>query len=169
MEMKAKADKIFNLLKKYRYAVLVLAIGLVLMMIPSVSRSEGKSEVAPVAELSEDENIEKKLSALLSKIDGAGETEVMLTTASGEETIYQSNTEMNDQETASSSNVDTVIITDADRNENGLIKQVNPPVYLGAIVVCKGADDPRVKLAIVDAVSKITGLGADRICVLKMQ
>jgi stage III sporulation protein AG len=64
---------------------------------------------------------------------------------------------------------DTVIITDSSRNESGLIRQVNPPVYLGAIVLCQGGDRPSVRLAIVDAVSKVTGLGADRISVLKMK
>jgi hypothetical protein len=40
---------------------------------------------------------------------------------------------------------------------------------MGAIVVCQGADSPSVKLAITQAVAKITGLGTDEICVLKMK
>lgn len=38
----------------------------------------------------------------------------------------------------------------------------------GAAVVCDGADDARVRLAIVEAVSAYTGLGSDRIKVLEM-
>ena len=60
-------------------------------------------------------------------------------------------------------------VTDGQRNETGLVRQVNPPSYLGAVVVCQGGDDPRVQLDIVNAVSRITGLGADRISVLKMK
>jgi stage III sporulation protein AG len=86
---------------------------------------------------------------------------VLLTPASGKETLYQTNENGDDS--------DTVIITDSSRNESGLIRQVNPPVYLGAIVLCQGGDRPSVRLAIVDAVSKVTGLGADRISVLKMK
>ena len=37
------------------------------------------------------------------------------------------------------------------------------------LIVCEGGDDANVRLSIVDAVSKITGLGADRISVLKMR
>ena len=59
--------------------------------------------------------------------------------------------------------------TDSDRNETGLVHQINPPVYLGAVVLAQGADNPVVKLSIVEAVSKVTGLGADKISVLKMQ
>lgn len=35
-------------------------------------------------------------------------------------------------------------------------------------MVCQGADNAAVRLAIVEAVSKVTGLGANRISVLKM-
>ena len=64
--------------------------------------------------------------------------------------------------------INTVIVSGNDRTESGLVRQINPPVYMGAIVVCQGADDPTVQLAIIDAVSKITGLGTHRISVLKM-
>ena len=49
------------------------------------------------------------------------------------------------------------------------VQQVLPESYRGAIVVCQGADSPAVKLAIVEAVSRATGLGADSISVLKMK
>jgi stage III sporulation protein AG len=65
--------------------------------------------------------------------------------------------------------METVIITDAQRAQQGLVKQVNPPVYLGAVVVCQGADRASVRLAIVEAVANATGLGADKISVLKMK
>jgi stage III sporulation protein AG len=36
-------------------------------------------------------------------------------------------------------------------------------------VICQGAADPAVRLAVVEAVADATGLGADRISVLKMK
>jgi len=65
--------------------------------------------------------------------------------------------------------ITTITVTGTNRNEEGLIKQINPPTYLGAIIICQGADSASVRLAIVDAVSKLTGLGADSIAVLKMK
>ena len=103
-----------------------------------------------------------------SQIQGAGKVEVMLTVAFGEKTIYQTDEHISGGENVST-RVETVIVTGADRSQNGLIQQINPPVYLGAIVVCQGADRSVVRLAIVEAVSKVTGLGADRISVLKMK
>ena len=64
---------------------------------------------------------------------------------------------------------DTIIISDSDRNETGLLRKVIYPKFSGAIVVCDGGDDANIKLLIVDAVSKMTGLGADKIAVLKMK
>ena len=61
------------------------------------------------------------------------------------------------------------MITGQNKQETGLVRQVIPPTYMGVVVVCEGADNPSLKLAIVDAVSKATGLGADRISVLKMK
>ena len=41
--------------------------------------------------------------------------------------------------------------------------------FAGAIVVCQGADNAEVRLRIVEAVSAYTGLGSNRIMVLKMK
>ena len=64
---------------------------------------------------------------------------------------------------------ETVIVTGTDRNQNGVIQQINPVKYLGAIKLCQGADHADVKLQITQAVSRATGLGTDRISVLKMK
>ena len=64
---------------------------------------------------------------------------------------------------------DTVILSDSGRNQSGLIKQINPPKYLGAIILCQGADSASVKLALMEAVSNATGLTTDRISVMKMK
>ena len=114
-------------------------------------------------------SVSELLGDILSQIHGAGKVQVMLTVASGEETHFQTDIKQSNSEQTDSSQSDTVIITDADRNQAGLIKQINPPVYRGAIIVCQGADSASVRLAIVDAVAKVTGLSADRICVLKMK
>ena len=94
---------------------------------------------------------------------------MLLTEASGEETIYQINGNTSSSDTSSSSKQDTVTITDSQRNEQGLVRQKNPPKYMGVIVVCQGGDQATVRLAIIDAVSKAIGLGADKISILKMK
>ena len=38
----------------------------------------------------------------------------------------------------------------------------------GVVVVCRGADDAKVRLDVIKAISAYTGFGADRITILKM-
>jgi stage III sporulation protein AG len=64
---------------------------------------------------------------------------------------------------------ETVLRTNSNRADEALVEQILAPEYLGAVVVCQGADDPTVRLAVSEAVSKATGMGADRISVLKMK
>lgn len=167
MEINLIKGKAKELLGKYRYAVLILVLGIALMLLPE---SGTKQETPEPAQADSGElTVEQQLSQLLSRIQGAGEVEVMLSLASGAQTVYQTDTDTSDDGTKTSGRSDTVTVTDSDRNETGLIAQVNPPVYQGAVILCQGADNPAVRLAVVDAVSKYTGLGADKISVQKMK
>ena len=94
---------------------------------------------------------------------------VMLSVATGEEVLYQTDRDVSEDEKGSDKRIDTVTVTDSQRNETGLIRQINPPDYLGAVVVCQGADDPAVRLRVAEAVARITGLGMDKIYVVKMR
>ena len=168
MDIRSVSEKVLCIFKKYSFAFIVVAIGLVLMIIPTVKDNENQDNIqnpTTSAKITTD----KQLAYVLSQIKGAGNVEIMLTEAAGEEVLYQTNNNDNTSENTTTSKRDTVIITDANRNQSGLIRQINPPSYLGVVVVCQGADNPSVKLAIVDAVSKLTGLGANRISVLKMK
>jgi len=151
---------------KYKYVVFVLLIGLIFMLVPSHSQKE---EPVIIQQAESIMTVEQQLGQILSCVDGAGKVQVMLTLLAGEETLYQMNHDNSVSGESSNTRADTIIVTDSQRNETGLIKQVIPPVYLGAIVVCEGADKPAVQLAIVEAVSRATGLGADRISVLRMK
>ena len=89
----------------------------------------------------------------------------MLTVKTGETIVYQ-----NDEDISGGSiRQDTVIITDGDRVQSGLVQHIVAPEYRGAIVVCEGADKPEVRLHIIEAVASVTGLGTDKISVLKMK
>lgn len=161
------AEKIPELFRKYRYALVILLIGLVLMMLPSGEKSESDEVAAPTEESSM--SIETQLETLLEQMKGAGKVKVMLTVSAGSETIYQTDNNQSQTSDSSSERGDTVIISNDSRGEEGLVRQVNPPQYLGALILCQGGDDPNIRLSIVEAVSKLTGLGADKICVLKMK
>ena len=169
MEVKSIISKISLILKKYKYAVIILIIGIVLMMMPKISVNKADKQSVKQTPVIYENNINDDLKSILCKIDGVGRVEVMLTIDKGAETIYQSNTVKTVSDQTTDIKNDTVIITDSDRNEQGMIVRIDPVKYLGAVVICQGANNPNIRLSVVEAVSKITGLGTDRICVLKMK
>ena len=160
-------DTVKSIFAKYRYALLVLGLGLVLMLWPGsqgTQRSASTSEEpVPAA------GMQAELETILSQIQGVGKVQLLLTQQKGPETLYQQDEDMDSDSDSSSSRRDTVILTDQTRAETGLVRQVNPPVYLGAVVVCQGGDQPQVRLAVVEAVCAATGLTADKVTVLKMK
>ena len=167
MEINSIIHKGKDIFSKYKYALIVLVIGLILLIIPEKTESKAE-QVLPQQELHFQIDADA-LSQILQTVEGAGRVQVMLSVATGEKTVFQANSDQSETGENKSIKTETVIITDSGKNESGLITQVNPPTYKGTIVVCQGADSPTVRLAIMQAVSRITGLGSDNICVLKMK
>lgn len=168
MDIKAMGSKVPAWIKKYRYPILVLAIGLTLMLIPGKGR-QAEPQKPPEETVIQAQDPAQELTRILGKIQGVGKVEVLLTVKMGETTIYQIDEDITTSESGSTVRKETVIISGSDRSERPLITQILPPEYLGAVIVCQGADDVQVRLAVVEAVCKSTGLGADRITVLKMK
>ncbi len=144
--------------KRYRFALLVVLLGVVLMLLPT-----GRAEPDEPAETkpAEKATLTEELTAILGQIQGVGNVRVLLTEEVGVQTVYQTD-EQGDR-------VETVIITGADRAQQGLVSQVIPCRYRGAVIVCSGGDDPVVQLRVMEAVSKVTGLRSDQISVQKMK
>lgn len=163
MDWIAQKQRAGEVLKKYGSVALVVLLGIFLLTLPTEA-SEEPGTTADVSAGAEPQ-LQEQLAELLSGVSGAGKVEVLLTQAQGEETLYQEQQRITDSETSR----DTVVLSGPDRGEFGLIRQVNPPVYQGAVILCQGADSPQVKLAMVEAVKCATGLTADRITVLKMK
>lgn len=162
MELKSIGEKTLPVLKKYRYLLVVLLVGVLLLSLPQKKSGSDEPSSVPVDSSSENDP-EERLAQILKLIHGAGDVDVLLTIDAGERTYYQTDTTGQNEQT------DTVVVTGQDRGQYGLVQQTKAPEYRGAVVVCQGAGDPDIRLAIVEAVSRATGLGADRISVLKMK
>ena len=75
---------------KYKYALIVLLAGVFLMLLPSRQERTPASEPSAGAPASEVSEMQDALAKLLSKIDGAGRVEVLLSLEYGAESYYQS-------------------------------------------------------------------------------
>ena len=167
MDIRSMGVKATGLLKKYRYVVLILAVGIVLMCLPQ--RNSSDQTQTPTVTQPQFSDPTEELTQILSQIQGAGKVKVMLTVHGGEKILYQTDQDRATTESSGSVKVQTVIVTGSDRSQTGLIQQTIAPEYRGAIIVCQGADNDAVRLAVVEAVADATGLGTDRISVLKMK
>ena len=152
--------QLIGYIKKYPYILLVALVGVFLMLVPQ-KQEEPQMQAVSYSEMPAAPDLETELAEILGKISGVGKAEVLLTEASGADTIYQTD--------STQSHWDTVTILGTNREEQGLVKQVLPPVYRGAIVVCRGGDNAGVRLKVVEAVKSVTGLSSDCITVLKMK
>lgn len=167
MDSIAENTRVKYYFAKYKYVLIVVAAGILLMMLPA---KESNVEAAPIPNASQiTPDMQTQLEDILSHISGVGKVSVLLTQSEGQRILYEANEDRTDTEQSSTNRKDTVIIVDEMRTESGLVQQIIPPVYLGAIIVCQGGDNASVRLAVVDAVANATGLTSDRISVLKMK
>ena len=169
MDISTIATKAKKQIFRFRYPILVVLVGLVLLTIPSKNKTSVLDSTIPVHTQNVLVDPASELTDILSQIKGVGRVKLLLTISKGEKKEYQMDENQSINETGSSVHKETVIIRDANDNESALITQVIPAEYMGAIVVCEGADDPNVKLAVLEAVAKATGLRSDKISVLKMK
>lgn len=167
MDIKKLSLDFRSIIKKFKFPILIVAVGLLLMAMPSL-KTENKPQEQKQSETMQN-TFDENLARLLSQVQGAGNVKVLLTTAEGEETVYQTDVDQNKNNDSENNRSDTVTLTKSDREQQGLIRQIKAPIYRGAIIVCQGADSADVRLALVDAVSKITCLRSDQISVLKMK
>ena len=160
-------EKLRDILKKYRFAALVALVGVVLMLLP------GKKDSMPDAETAEGETFsleetERRMAEVLGAMDGVGRVQVMLTLRSGE-TLSLAEDSSATLGSGGDVRQDSQVLTvnRGSGKQEVVVTQRLYPTYQGAVVVCQGAGDSRVRLTVVDAVSVLTGLSSDKISVVK--
>ena len=75
--------------QKYRYAFLILLVGMILLAMPGKSRQTNEASEHAVAETVPNvEQAEERLSEILQSIRGVGEVRVLLSCKTSEERVY---------------------------------------------------------------------------------
>ena len=137
-------------------------MGLILLLLPTGSRAKVKTvQAQTVSEQTQTQTIqaeEQRLTQLLQQINGAGQVQVLLS--------YRCSAE---RELATDDSGEPTIISAGGGAQEAVELKTVSPQYLGAVVVCDGADSPQVQLAVTQAVAQFTGLSTDHISVLRKQ
>ena len=159
-------EKLRDILKKYRFAALVALAGVVLMLLP------GKKDSMPDAETAERETFsleetERRMAEMLGAMDGVGRVQVMLTLKNGPELELAEDADDTDRDGELRRQREPVTLNRGSGYEDVVVTEQTYPVYQGAVIVCQGAGDSGVHLAVVQAVSVLTGLGSDKITVVQ--
>lgn len=157
---------------KYKYVLLVILVGVVLLLLPPLWGEKGEAEESASQTTKQDDafstaELEDRLEQILSQIQGVGETQVVLTLKSGPQDILAQDVDTSMDDRGTQSELSSVILSQGSGREDAIVVQQLSPQYQGALVVCSGGDDPEVRLHLVEAVSALTGLGADKISVCK--
>ena len=168
-EGKRKLMAPLAVLSKYKYVLLVAAIGAVLLLWPG-AKTEEKSppaEDGPSISTEDLDKTEAAMEEILGKISGVGRVDVMLTLQSGSELVLAEEGSL--RYSGDSRSPDSYERTNQPVTDSGgvVVTQERYPQYRGALVVCDGGGSDSVRLQVINAVSALTGLSSDRIAVVK--
>ena len=124
--------------------------------------------------------LENRLTELISSVEGAGRTKVMITLECGTEYVYASQQKTTSSVSENSapdgrnsrdekrSGEQSLILVNAGRGEEPLILKEVTPTVAGVVVLCSGADNVKVRQQIIDVVTTALGTSSNRVCVTRM-
>lgn len=168
--------------KRTNILIVLAAVAALLVVLSDMSCAPEENETH-ASEFSLDAyaaELEDKLERIISAVEGAGETKVMVTLQNGMEYIYasedststdlsksvdSSGRESNDERSDHQSNY---IIIDTDQGEKALVCTELMPTVSGVVVVCSGAADPQVAERIMAVVTTALNISSKRVCITQL-
>lgn len=155
-----------ELWQRYKYVLFVVLAGVILLALPGEGAGGQEKAKLPRTDSHFDlEAVERKLERALSQINGAGEVTVVLTLKESSRQVLARDTQVSEKE----QRAETVVLSTGSGTEEIVPLQSIYPKYQGALVVCAGGGDARVKLELLEAVRALTGLSAEKISICKRQ
>lgn len=176
-ELINKISKKTKLNPKALLVAFLLVAGVIALMLSELYDNEKPASVQMTTVRATDsreyeEELENRLVSIISAIDGAGDTRVMVTLESSSEDVYLNNSDYGENIEPSGENSfekkDEYVIVDGSSGQGGIVIRRTEPRVRGVAVVCKGAGSETVKAQIVDAVTALLDISSARVSVAKM-
>lgn len=156
--------------QRYKYAALAALLGVALLLFP-VGTKSGREETASLREVQD--GLAEEMEKILSSISGVGQVKVLLSVETDGERELAWNTEVNYSGSSEApedySRTSSAVLLEGETGDELQVVRTVYPTYRGALVVCTGGDDPKVRLTVTEAVTALTGLSSDRVTVAKWQ
>lgn len=175
-----KLSGLFSKNKKSTIIFIIGVIGILLIGLSDVIFSDKiEANNASSSELSIKQHIaelEEKTEKIISKIDGAGKSKIMITADTSKENEYAVNENKsqdisgeNDSLNQRTQIQNEIVIVQQNSTDNALVVKVIEPKIRGVLVLCEGADTPKITEQITNAVKTVLGVPYNKICVLKLK
>lgn len=167
IKIKEYYEKIMNT----KQLVIILIIGIALLFLPDFSPREEKTETLPgksyITDVSEyGKTLEKKLSAMLSATEGAGDVSVMIVFSDYGKYFYCEEMQEEKSETSTKGNQKPVLKDSASGGEEPILIKAELPKITGVFITAEGAGNPVVKENITSAVKALLNVSTKNISVL---
>ena len=162
--MKLDAQRLAGTLKRPS-SLLILAglLGLGLIFLSdSTGRTSGAAQKPTASAQIEayEEQMERRLTELIERMDGAGQAQVMVTFEATGETVYALDERISQDGSTQSEHVLA--------GGQPVTREMLLPTVQGVAVLCQGGDDVVVQARVTEAVSVLLGITTNRISVAKM-
>lgn len=173
--LKINIEKYIEKIKKDKKSLLILISGIIVIFIIFMSefiftnKSEEKIDFVNEEDSQYEycEYLEEKLTILISSIDGAGKSKVMVTLDETTEYVYAEN--LNEQYDINNSNYENeYVIIQVENDDKGLLIKTIEPKIRGVAIVCEGGDNPAVQQQIYSVVSSVLNLNTSKISIAKL-
>lgn len=159
--------------KKISYLCILLLAAVVILLY--ISTWNPRSERNGIPQREQGEDLEEKLRSVLSKVDGAGEVDVIINYESGTELVpalsetVKTSTDRNGDVSSETTDRNSEVATIRESGDTAalIVKEIQPGVR-GVLVVAQGAGDIRVRLQLLEAVQTFLNIDTDKVEVLKM-
>lgn len=158
--------------KKAAYIIFIGSLGILLILLSDFisdtpSDKKDSSYIYPFDFNQEEEELEKKLSDIISKIKGAGNTVVMITFDSSKELFFEKNLDESKNDSENSNETELVIL----ENENGetpVLLKAKEEKIRGVLIICEGGGNPVVKEKIMESVCALLDIPSTKVSVAEM-
>ncbi len=162
--MSKEKQKIFKKFKIEYLLIIFLAILALVIFFSSTKLDLDFNFTKEKSDIDLQTTLENKLEEVLSNIDGVGKTLITINVDGTNEEVILKNSETV-IENGSTLKSESVVLVNG---KPYVIKELSPKI-LGVVVVCEGANNLSVKVAITEVLTTILEVSSDNIRILKMK
>lgn len=134
-------------------------LGMVLLAFPG-QKKETAAPPTQTAVPGDIQELESRLEELVSRVEGAGKTTVMLTFEGSQEKVYAMDTDSSQ----TGSRQEHVLL----EGKEALVDMVWYPEVQGVAILCQGADDLAVRAQVTEIATVLLGISSNRVSIGKI-